>query len=267
MALLAKVDALSVSDAAKAELKIWFLAQDKVSIVNLDAIIAGLQDVTNRVGQLVDAFKQPRQKVTVYQAMQNLMTAVNALVHAQLDGVDGEVGAYEIKNLTTAINILGLDRFPGVRDDIADFLAQPDVKADMDADYDCVAHEFASYAAPKYDQANVALADDIAGGKPGVAFGQAIMLACRDAGLTAITPDEAVLLFSSGKPLAAELREALIGLPVQATPQVLRLTVASMLKHHASQIKNGRPLPGIQMTPAERKAAVMGKIAVQTNFT
>ena len=267
VALLAKVDALSVSDAAKAELKTWFLAQDKVSIVNLDAIIAGLQDVTNRVGQLVDAFKQPRQKVTVYQAMQNLMTAVNALVHVQLDGVDGEVGAYESKNLTTAINILGLDRFPGVRDDIADFLAQPDVKADMDADYECVAHAYTTYAAPKYDQANAALADDIAGGRPDVASGQAIVLACRDAGLTAITPDEAVLLFSSGKPLAAELREALIGLPVQATPQVLRLTVASMLKHHASQIKNGRPLPGIQMTPAERKAAVMGKIAVQTNFT
>ena len=41
---------------------------------------------------------------------------------------------------------------------------------------------------------------------------------------------QAVQLFTTGKPLAAKLREALVSLPVQATPQVLRLTVASMLK-------------------------------------
>ena len=229
-ALLAKVDALSISDAAKAELKTWFLAQDKVSFVDLDAIIADLQDVTDRVGELVDALKQPRQKAAVYQAMQNLATSVNTLAQAQLDRVEGEVGVIEHGTLATAINILGLDRFPGVRDDIAAFLAQPDIKADMDADYECVACAYTTYAAPKYDQANAALADDIAGGRPDVASGQAIVLACRDAGLAAITPDEAVQLFTTGKPLAAKLREALVSLPVQATPQVLRLTVASMLK-------------------------------------
>ena len=229
-ALLAKVDALSISDAAKAELKTWFLAQDKVSFVDLDALIAELQDVTGRVGELVDALKQPRQKAAVYQAMQNLATSVNTLAQAQLDGVEGEVGVIEHGTLATAINILGLDRFPGVRDDIAAFLAQPDIKAEMDADYECVACAYTTYAAPKYDQANAALADDIAGGRPDVASGQAIVLACRDAGLAAITPDEAVQLFTTGKPLAAKLREALVSLPVQATPQVLRLTVASMLK-------------------------------------
>ena len=236
-ALLAKVDTLSISDAAKAELKIWFLSQDKVSYVNLDAIIAGLQDVNDRVGELVAALKQPRQKAVVYQAMENLTTAVNALARAQLDGVEGEVGIPEHGNLTTTITILGFDRFPGVRDDLADFLAQPDVKADMDADYQCVAHVFATYAAPKYDQANAALADNIAGGRPDVASGQAIVRACRDAGLKEITPDEAVQLFTTGKPLAAKLREALVSLPVHATPQILRLTVASMLKRHASQIQ------------------------------
>ena len=229
-ALLAKVDALSISDAAKAELKTWFLAQDKVSFVDLDALIADLQDVTGRVGELVDALKQPRQKAAVYQAMQNLATSVNTLAQAQLDGVEGEVGVIEHGTLATAINILGLDRFPGVRDDIAAFLAQPDIKAEMDANYECVACAYTTYAAPKYDQANAALADSIAGGRPDVASGQAIVLACRDAGLAAITPDEAVQLFTTGKPLAAKLREALVSLPVQATPQVLRLTVASMLK-------------------------------------
>ena len=229
-ALLAKVDALSISDAAKAELKTWFLAQDKVSFVDLDALIADLQDVTGRVGELVDALKQPRQKAAVYQAMQNLATSVNTLAQAQLDGVEGEVGVIEHGTLATAINILGLDRFPGVRDDIAAFLAQPDIKAEMDANYECVACAYTTYAAPKYDQANAALADSIAGGRPDVASGQAIVRACRDAGLAAITPDEAVQLFTTGKPLAAKLREALVSLPVQATPQVLRLTVASMLK-------------------------------------
>ena len=229
-ALLAKVDALSISDAAKAELKTWFLAQDKVSFVDLDALIADLQDVTGRVGELVDALKQPRQKAAVYQAMQNLATSVNTLAQAQLDGVEGEVGVIEHGTLATAINILGLDRFPGVRDDIAAFLAQPDIKAEMDANYECVACAYTTYAAPKYDQANAALAENITGGRPDVASGQAIVLACRDAGLAAITPDEAVQLFTTGKPLAAKLREALVSLPVQATPQVLRLTVASMLK-------------------------------------
>ena len=238
-ALLAKVDALSISDAAKAELKTWFLSQDKVSYVNLDAIIAGLQDVNDRVGELAAVLKQTRQKAVVYQAMKNLTTAVNALACAQLDGVEGEVGVPEHANLTTTITILGLDRFPGIRDDIAEFLAQPDVRADMDADYQCVAHAFATYAAPKYDQANAALAENIAGGRPDVASGQAIVRACRDAGLTEITPDEAVQLFTTGKPLAAALREALVGLPVLATPQVLRLTVAGVLKRHAPQAPLG----------------------------
>ena len=261
-ALLAKVDELSISDAAKAELKIWFLSQDKVSYVNLDAITAGLQDVTARVGELATALKQqPQRKEAVYQAMHNLTTAVNALAHTQLDDLEGEVGVPEHRNLTTAITILGFDRFPGVRDDLADFLAQPDVKAEMDANYNCIAHEFSTYGAPKYDQANAALADNIAGGRPDAASGQAIVQACRDAGLTEITPDEAVQLFTSGKPLAAALREALVGLPILATPQVLRLTVAGVLKHHAEQIREGRPVPELQVPLAQRKEAVISKIA------
>ena len=246
-ALLAKVDALSISDAAKAELKTWFLSQDKVSYVNLDAIIAGLQDVIDRVGELAAVLKQTRQKTVVYQAMKNLTDSVNTLAQAQLAGVEGEVGVPEHANLTTTITILGFDRFPGIRDDIAEFLAQPDVKAEMDADYQCIANVFATYAAPKYDQANAALAENIVGGRPDVASGQAIVQACRDAGLETITPDEAVQLFTTGKPLAAALREALVGLPVHATPQVLRLTVAGVLKRHAPQIQEGLPLPGLHM--------------------
>ena len=246
-ALLAKVDALSISDAAKAELKTWFLSQDKVSYVNLDAIIADLQDVIDRVGELAAVLKQTRQKTVVYQAMKNLTDSVNTLAQAQLAGVEGEVGVPEHANLTTTITILGFDRFPGIRDDIAEFLAQPDVKAEMDADYQCIANVFATYAAPKYDQANAALAENIVGGRPDVASGQAIVQACRDAGLETITPDEAVQLFTTGKPLAAALREALVGLPVHATPQVLRLTVAGVLRRHAPQIQEGLPLPGLHM--------------------
>ena len=218
-----------------------------MSYVNLDAIIAGLQDVIDRVGELAAVLKQTRQKAVVYQAMKNLTTSVNALACAQLDGVEGEVGVPEHANLTTTITILGFDRFPGIRDDIAEFLAQPDVKAEMDADYQCIANVFATYAAPKYDQANAALAENIVGGRPDVASGQAIVQACRDAGLETITPDEAVQLFTTGKPLAAALREALVGLPVHATPQVLRLTVAGVLKRHAPQIQEGLPLPGLHM--------------------
>ena len=43
------------------------------------------------------------------------------------------------------------------------------------------------------------------------------------------------------------VQEALVSLPVHATPQVLRLTVAGVLKRHAPQIQEGLPLPGLHM--------------------
>ena len=274
--ILAKVDGLPVTDATKSELKTWILAQEKVSFIDFDAILGKMENINDKVWRLSEALKNMRMKDKsatskdrdkVYEAMNNLSEEVDVLRDEQFEGKNVNADIPEKQALGTLIAMLAIGGFVGIRDDIALFLARTDVSHEMEAHWEnrdhisVEAYNYLRYAAPNVAEANAAIADSIASGSPNAMSGQAIVQGCREAGLTAIKPDEAIALFTTGKMLAGELRSAIDGLPAVATPQMIRTIVSAVLRRHAAQIQNGRPLPVLLATPAERKTAIINKIA------
>lgn len=244
-AVLAKADSLSVTDATKSELKTWILAQDKVSFIDFDDILGKMGEIYDKAQELSDVLKDTRKKGktatvedknAVYEAMKRLSEEIDELVDAQFKdkGIDADLP--EISTLGTLVTILALGRFIGIRDDISDFLARKDVSDEMEANRENVEHpavaayRYETYAAPNVAEVNAGIADGIASGHPDAMSGQAIVQGCREAGLTAIKPDEAIALFTTGKMLAGELRKAIDGLPTMATPEMIRTIVSALLK-------------------------------------
>ena len=275
-ALLGRIDGLDVTDGTKAELKKWILAQDKISFINLDDILPRMENIDDRAWRLSEALKTMRQKGAnalpadknaVYMAMKKLAEEIDELVFAQFDSRGIVADPPELSTLGTLVSIIALGRFVGIREDIADFVARQDVSAEMavsaeDQDHASVwAHRFATFAAKNIAEANAQIRDGIASGNPDAMTGQAIVQGCREAGLTAVSPEEAVALFTTGKVLAAEFFKAIDGLPAVATPQMIRTIVGAVIARHASQIRDGRPMPILLATPAERKSAIVDRIA------
>lgn len=257
-AVLAKADSLSVTDATKSELKTWILAQDKVSFIDFDDILGKMGEIYDKAQELSDVLRDTRKKGktatvedknAVYEAMKRLSEEIDELVDAQFKGKGIDADLPEISTLGTLVTILALGRFIGIRDDISDFLARKDVSDEMEANRENVEHpavaayRYETYAAPNVAEVNAGIADGIASGRPDAMSGQAIVQGCREAGLTAIKPDEAIALFTTGKMLAGELRKAIDGLPSVATPEMIRTIVSALLKCHASTDLIKQPSP------------------------
>ena len=274
--LLDKVDSLEVTDAVKSEMKTWILSEDKVSFVDFDDILGKMEEVNDKAWRLSEELKgfrqkgdkaTPADKDAVYLAMKKLAQEVDELVEAQFKakGIDAEYP--EKTTLGTLVTTLAVGRFVGIREDIAYFMSRFDVSAEMGANRENLEHlsnwgfRFTSYAAPNVAEANAGIRDEIASGRPDAMTGQAIYQGCRDAGLTAVKPEEAVELFKAGRILSRELTDAIDGLPAVATPQMIRTIVSAVVGRHATQIENGRPKPVLLATPAERKAAIVNRIA------
>ena len=275
-AILAKVDGLAVTDAIKAELKSWILPLEKVSFIDFDAILADMEEVKDKAWKLSEALKDmrkkdksatPADKERVYVAMKNLSEEVDVLRDKLFKEKKFNADLPEEQALGTLIATLAIGEFIDIRDDIAHFLARADVSEEMTAHWENQDHisveafNYKRYAAPNIGEVNAEIRNGIASGNPDAMTGQALYQGCLDAGLTAIKPEEAVALFTTGKILSRELTDAINGLPAVATQQMIRTIVSAVVGRHASQIENGRPKPVLLATPAERKAAIVNRIA------
>jgi len=275
-AILAKVDGLAVTDATKAELKAWILPLEKVSFIDFDAVLGKMDEVKDKAWKLSEALKDmrkkdksatPADKERVYVAMKNLSEEVDVLRDKLFKEKKFNADLPEEQALGTLIATLAIGEFIDIRDDIAYFLARTDVSEEMTAHWEEQDHisveafNYKRYAAPNIGEVNAEIRNGIASGNPDAMTGQALYLGCRDAGLTAIKPEEAVALFTTGKILSRELTDAINGLPAVATQQMIRTIVSAVIRHHASQIENGRPKPVLFATPAERKTAIVNRIA------
>ena len=275
-AILAKVDGLAVTDAIKAELKSWILPLEKVSFIDFDAILADMEEVNDKAWRLSEALKDmrkkdksatPADKERVYVAMKNLSEEVDVLRDKLFKEKKFNADLPEEQALGTLIATLAIGEFIDIRDDIAHFLARADVSEEMTAHWENQDHisveafNYKRYAAPNIGEVNAEIRNGIASGNPDAMTGQALYQGCLDAGLTAIKPEEAVALFTTGKILSRELTDAINGLPAVATQQMIRTIVSAVVGRHASQIENGRPKPVLLATPAERKAAIVNRIA------
>ena len=275
-AILAKVDGLAVTDAIKAELKSWILPLEKVSFIDFDAILADMEEVNDKAWRLSEALKDmrkkdksatPADKERVYVAMKNLSEEVDVLRDKLFKEKKFNADLPEEQALGTLIATLAIGEFIDIRDDIAHFLARADVSEEMTAHWENQDHisveafNYKRYAAPNIGEVNAEIRNGIASGNPDAMTGQALYQGCLDAGLTAIKPEEAVALFKTGKILSRELTDAIDGLPAVATQQMIRTIVSAVVGCHASQIENGRPKPVLLATPAERKAAIVNRIA------
>ena len=274
--VLSKVDGLAVTDATKSELKTWILAQEKVSFIDFDDILGKMENVNDRAWKLSLALQTMRQKGNsatladknnVYQAMKNLSEEIDVLRDKLFEAKNIDAELPEQQALGTIVATLAIGGSIGIKEDIADFLARADVKKEMEDHWDnqdhisVEAYNYQRYAAPNVTEANAKIRDDIAAGAPDAMSGQAIVQGCREAGLTNVTPDEAIALFTTGKLLSGELLKAIDGLPAVATPEMIRTIVSHLIGRHAAQIQNGRPLPVLTATPAERKDSIINKLA------
>ena len=274
--LFDRIDGLEATDATKSDLKAWILSQDKVSFIDIDDHHGRMEDVNDRAWRLSEALKTFRQKgdkvtpadkVAVYEAMKKLAEEIDSLVDAQFDARHIDADYPEQSTLGTVVTTLALGRFIGIREDISVFMANPAVNAEVAANRENLdqlanwAYRFVSYAAPDFAEANAGICEGIASGKPDAMTGQAIWQGCRDAGLAAVSPGEAIALFTVGKILSGELLKAIDGLPAAATPQMVRTIVSAVVGRLASQIENGHPKPVLLASPAQRKTAIINKIA------
>jgi len=255
--LLANVDVLDVTDATKAELKKWILAQEKVSFIDFDDIRNRISQVDNLAEELSEVLKTVRQKgehVTlsekngVYEAMKKLSVEIDSLIENIFQDRNIDADFPEQSTLGQIITILALGRFVDIQDDIADFLARSDVREEMEQNRENVeeqemhislsAKRYEAYVAPKVDETNAEIINGIVSGAPDVMSGQAVVQGCREAGLkdgdtdNPIKPDDAIALFKAGTKLSGELSEAIKGLPAVATPQMIRAIVSSLLQRH-----------------------------------
>ena len=162
-AVLAKVDGLPVTDATKAELKTWIIAQEKVSFIDFDDILANMENVNDKVWRLSEALKDMRMKGDsaspadrnkVYEAMKNLSEEVDVLRDKQFEAKNVNADLPEKLALGTLIATLAIVEFTGIRDDLAYFLARADVREEMEAHWNnqdhiaVEAYNYERYAAP-----------------------------------------------------------------------------------------------------------------------
>ncbi|MBR5997548.1 MAG: hypothetical protein IK027_00380 [Deltaproteobacteria bacterium] len=233
--ILARADVLKLSDDARADLKGWLLSQDKVSYLDLDAIMADAKKLDMKA--VADALKAGAPKEIVYDAMTKVMIQMVPLVHAQLQGKMDESGTMEHTNVETIMLIAAFDAFPGILDGIAAFLERPDVKAD-DVIHNAKhpAFSFVNFAAPKAGEANAQLAAGLASGTLSPIHGQALAQAARDAGLGDFSPDKAFALFRPDQPAGKILAEAIGASPVTVSPPLLRSIALDALKSLAASL-------------------------------
>ena len=235
-----------------------------------------MEEVNDKAWRLSEALKDmrkkdksatPADKERVYVAMKNLSEEVDVLRDKLFKEKKFNADLPEEQALGTLIATLAIGEFIDIRDDIAHFLARADVSEEMTAHWENQDHisveafNYKRYAAPNIGEVNAEIRNGIASGNPVAMTGQAHYQGCLDAGLTAIKPEEAVALFTTGKILSRELTDAINGLPAVATQQMIRTIVSAVVGRHASQIENGRPKPVLLATPAERKAAIVNRIA------
>ena len=236
-AILEKADALPLSSAAKVELKEWLLAQDKVDYLDLDASLAeaAKPDFT----ALVAALRTGAPKDQVYAAMKPLSDFLRSVVPALLHGKVDEIGAPEKTNVQAVLIIATLDRYPGVRQDLAAFYARPEVEADAidrgQPDHPAaISNPLATFGLPSTAEAKAALAEKIAGGGPSPVMAQALVRAVRAEGLD-LSPDEALSVFVKGTPIAATLAQILGDFAGEVTPETLEFLARGAVRSH----KNG----------------------------
>ena len=234
-AILEKADALPISAAGKAELKEWLLAQDKVKYLDLDALLPAARELA--FAPLAAALRQHAPKEQVYAAMKPLVAAVRRAANDYLTGRVREIGAPEMTNVSSILLIAAFD-LNGIRSDLADFFARPEVAADEELrdDPDQAAYAsrpFALNAAPPAAKAVAALARKIADGAPAPACAQALARAVRAEGLD-LTPDEALAVFTRDTPLGGVLATILGEFHGEIAPETLEALARGAIRTHGA---------------------------------
>ena len=232
-AILEKADALPISAAGKAELKEWLLAQDKVKYLDLDALLPAARELA--FAPLAAALRQHAPKEQVYAAMKPLVAAVRRAANDYLTGRVREIGAPEMTNVSSILLIAAFD-LNGIRGDLADFFARPEVAADEELrdDPDQAAYAsrpFALNAAPPADEANAALAGKIGAGEPSPAYAQALARAVRAEGLD-LSPDEALAVFTTDTALGGVLATILGEFHGEIAPETLEALARGAIRTH-----------------------------------
>ena len=235
VAILEKAEALPLSGAAKAEIKEWLLSQDKVSFLDLDALLAEAAKLN--VSKLTDALRRRAPKAEVYAAMAELGAVIVDVATKYLESHNvNEIGTPERDNVGTILIIAAFDR-NGIRGDIASFFARPDVVDDEELRYERQETAFASLpfalCAPNpAAEAKAALLENIACGAPTPAYAQALFRAARAERLD-LSPDEALAVFAKGTPLNATLSVLLEGFEDEVTPEALAIIAQSALRKYS----------------------------------
>ena len=232
-AILEKADALPISAAGKAELKEWLLAQDKVKYLDLDALLPAARELA--FAPLAAALRQHAPKEQVYAAMKPLVAAVRRAANDYLTGRVREIGAPEMTNVSSILLIAAFD-LNGIRGDLADFFARPEVAADEELrdDPDQAAYAsrpFALNAAPPAAKAVAALAGKIGAGEPSPAYAQALARAVRAEGLD-LSPDEALAVFTRDTPLGGVLATILGEFHGEIAPETLEALARGAIRTH-----------------------------------
>ena len=243
-AILEKAEKLALSDAAKAELKAWLLAQDKVGYLDLDALLAEAGNIDFE--PLATALREHKPKAEVYLAMKPFAENLRPTVARLLAGKVDEIGAPESGNVSTILLIAALDRHPGIRNDLAAFFARQDVRADAPL-RGSQTHEsfpsasFVTFGLPPAAEARTELARQIGAGTPPPVFAQALARAVKaedirypvsDDESRSLSPEEAVAAFSAETKLGKALAEILESFPGELTPNALELLARGALRHH-----------------------------------
>lgn len=243
-ALLEKAEKLPLSDSAKADLKEFLLAQEKVDYLDLDAILKESEKFD--LAPLAAALREGRSTTDIYNAMRPFVQNIDASVQALLAGKVREIGSPERTNVSSILLIAALDRHPGIRIDLGAFFARPDVVADdgnrLDQTHVCFpSSAFVSFGTPPPAEAKAELARLIGAGTPPPVFAQALARAVKAEGIRypvpnseegrSLSSEEAVAVFSAETKLGKALAEILESFPDELTPNALELLARSALRH------------------------------------
>lgn len=243
-ALLEKAEKLPLSDSAKADLKEFLLAQEKVDYLDLDAILKESEKFD--LAPLAAALREGRSTTDIYNAMRPFVQNIDASVQALLAGKVREIGSPERTNVSSILLIAALDRHPGIRIDLGAFFARPDVVADdgnrLDQTHVCFpSSAFVSFGTPPPAEAKAELARLIGAGTPPPVFAQALARAVKAEGIRypvpnsgegrSLSSEEAVAVFSAETKLGKALAAILESFPDELTPNALELLARSALRH------------------------------------
>ena len=201
--------------------------------LDLDALLPAARELA--FAPLAAALRQHAPKEQVYAAMKPLVAAVRRAANDYLTGRVREIGAPEMTNVSSILLIAAFD-LNGIRGDLADFFARPEVAADEELrdDPDQAAYAsrpFALNAAPPADEANAALAGKIGAGEPSPAYAQALARAVRAEGLD-LSPDEAVAVFAKDTALGGVLATILGEFHGEIAPETLEALARGAIRTH-----------------------------------